>query len=69
MRAHSQEDRVPTELDIEGGYQGMLDVTGHQHEASAEALVDTVCGGHRQSHLKPGLGEYQLPQVPTRQVQ
>ena len=44
MRAHSQEDRVPTELDIEGGYQGMLELTGRVNEASAEALVDT---GHR----------------------
>ena len=38
MRAHSQNDRVPTELEIEGGYLSIVD--GTSNEASAEALVD-----------------------------
>ena len=48
MRAHSQEDRVPTELDIEGGYQGMLDGTvgGPQRTpiSSARALAMSAEG-------------------------
>ena len=48
MRAHSQNDRVPTELEIEGGYLSMVD-GGDVNEASAEALVDPACGGHRKN--------------------
>ena len=50
MRAHSQNDRVPTELEIEGGYLSIVlthdgtretgDGTSTVNEASAEALVD-----------------------------
>ena len=56
MRAHSQNDRVPTELEIEGGYLSIVDGT-IINEASAEALVDPGCGGHRRNWLKPGLGD------------
>ena len=60
MRAHSQNDRVPTELEIEGGYLSIVDGTASTstyNEASAEALVDPACGGHRRNWLKPGLGD------------
>ena len=57
MRAHSQEDRVPTELEIDGGYQGMLDGTStrpprmHSSTPRVAATVEAII-------LKPGLGEH-----------
>ena len=48
MRAHSQEDRAPTELDIEGGCQGMLDGTStrpprrHSSTPRVAATVEAI---------------------------
>ena len=70
MRAHSQEDRVPTELDIEGGYQGDA-VTGRQRGLRGGTRRHAACGGHRRSHLKSGLREhhrYPLANVRVRKV-
>ena len=43
MRTQSRSGRDPAELDIECGYQSIVDVS----EVSAEAPADPVCGGHR----------------------